>query len=819
MKSLNLKAVLGLMLVGGAAQAAGPLYLQDTSPPRPYVWDTSKGSIPVWTDGGGAFTYDFDGVTPFITIARANEITQFAFEQWNKVPTATFQAGIAGTIKNKTGITDVTGANAAQFYEKQNGYGFWVLYDTDGSILEQYFGVPRDAVLGIAFPEWTDDAGHITEATALLNGWYVDAGDTAGNFVAGVFTHEFGHALNLSHSQVNGPMVYQSYTFQPYYPGVPGCVAPVHKWDHWDDVGVNRADPAIIETMFPFINSLAAVGQEQSTITHPDDIAGISNLYPTASYRATTGSITGVLRLKDGRTEFSGINVIARNVNDPLHDAVSAMTGDQTQGLVGPDGRFTIRNLTPGQDYVVYIEEIVAGGYPTAPNMLISQGEYWDVAEGSNPATDRPCNASKIHAEAGVTKTANITFNGYQQGVQFTPIVSAYLTDLAKNGRSAAGQSGPTVFTWNQSQGFNVLPPELVANNSSMTRNGQWITANVDFNGNGISQAALRSSNGAVVSMGDIKNRDTCGGSSEWGASSSYGWAVDDTGSKAVGTAYIDRNRDGSCESPYLGEIVPFIWDAKRGMRELDTSTLPVAELPWIRAHAISGNGDVVLGTSNFQYAYAWVKEGKAINLTERFGADPGAYAVSFNGRRVALSLFDTNTYQGKGVALWDYAGGLTRIGSLKWCKDVPYVSWFAGDLCESMSSEEIEAQVGMPPLEIFDMSDDGSILVGRSGSFFTGFVGALWIERIGWMTWDDFFRKQGVVEASNIPFSNPISISGTGTEVVGGIVGASFSWLVNMNQVFVCERGNSIQTGFPNGLRAKIAAGAKLGRCEHLDD
>jgi len=54
---------------------------------------------------------------------------------------------------------------------------------------------------------------------------------------------------------------------------------------------------------------------------------------------------------------------------------------------------------------------------------------------------------------------------------------------------------------------------------------------------------------------------------------------------------------------------------------------------------------------------------------------------------------------------------------------------------------------------------------------------------------------------------------------VVGGIVGASFSWLVNMSQVFVCERGNSVQTGFPDGLRAKIAAGARLGRCEHLDD
>ena len=78
---------------------------------------------------------------------------------------------------------------------------------------------------------------------------------------------------------------------------------------------------------------------------------------------------------------------------------------------------------------------------------------------------------------------------------------------------------------------------------------------------------------------------------------------------------------------------------------------------------------------------------------------------------------------------------------------------------------------------------------------------------------------SEGVVEAANVPFSNPISISGTGREVVGGIVGASFSWIVNMNQVFVCERGNSIQTGFPNGLRTKIAGGARFGRCEHLDD
>ena len=72
MNSSILKAVAGLALACGTAEAAGPLYMTDTNPPRPYVWDTSKGAIPAWTDGGGAFTYDFDGATPFITIERAN---------------------------------------------------------------------------------------------------------------------------------------------------------------------------------------------------------------------------------------------------------------------------------------------------------------------------------------------------------------------------------------------------------------------------------------------------------------------------------------------------------------------------------------------------------------------------------------------------------------------------------------------------------------------------------------------------------------------------------------------------------------------------
>ena len=299
MNPRKLTIALSLALAAGATHAAGPLYLwEGGSEPVPYKWETSE-TIPVYTDGGDAFTFDFDGVTPFITIERANEITQFAFDNWNAVPTSTFEAAIAGTIESQTGIADVTGANAHLIYDAENGYGFWVNYDTDGSILEDYFGVPRTAVLGIAFPELADEStGEIIEATAVINGWNVYDTDIDGNQVAGVFTHEFGHAINLSHSQTNGHIAYLSRPWAPLYPGVKDCGSYP-----------SMTDFEHIETMFPFIDHGGPAGAAQSTVNMPDDMAAISNLYPTADYASSTGSISGVLRLKDGKTEYIHIPV------------------------------------------------------------------------------------------------------------------------------------------------------------------------------------------------------------------------------------------------------------------------------------------------------------------------------------------------------------------------------------------------------------------------------------------------------------------------------------------------------------------------------
>ncbi|PHJ42887.1 hypothetical protein [Vibrio sp. PID17_43] len=803
------------LLTANHVMAAGPLLTTDDGAPTPYVWDTSKGSIPVYVDGGEAFTYDYDG-SVFLSIERANEITQFAFDEWNNVETSTFKADIVGTIESQTGLADVTGANAAQIYTQQNGYGFWVLYDTDGSILENFFGVPKTAVLGIAFPEIADENNVIIEATAVMNGWNVYVTDTEGNQVAGVFTHEFGHAINLSHSQTNGHLGYMSHPLNPHFPGVEGCeVAPIHAHDAPDGYGpVNNADPDIIETMFPFISHNGAGGVSQSTINVLDDKVSISNLYPTAGYKANYGSIEGTLRLKDGSTEYSGVNIIARNVDDPLFDAVSAQSGYLTQGKVGPDGYFKINGLTPGQRYVLYTEEITQGGYPTQQTPIISVAEYWNEGEGSNPVSDNPCDATPIVAQAGETKQADLTFNGYTDGIHFRPIVNAHLTDLAKNGKSSMGTIMGVGFTWVENKGFELLPDYISVNSGQMNRNGTKLLVNSDHDRNGISEPAIWTDAHGPTPLGDLTG-NACGGGGMFGAQSASAWGIDDAGNTVVGLAYKDANGNGSCTEYSKGELVPFVWTPNKGMRELDTRNVDWNRYSWARAHGISGNGDVAVGSLDGWEAIAWVNEGEMINLYDEIGAI-SANAVSQDGKQVALA-----TEQGT-VQLWDHTkkghAAFTDIGGLKWCEDVPFGFW-GSNACEEMGVDWVHDWVGeYAPLTPFDMSDKGDVIIGRSGDFWAGFTGAIYIKGLGWMTLDDFYSKQGVLEAQNAAMDNPLSLNGSGSKMVGGVAGAMISYHVDMSQVYVCENGSSVKTGFPNGLIQKVKSGAEFGRCEHLN-
>ncbi|HEY7872302.1 MAG TPA: hypothetical protein VIC31_06230 [Rudaea sp.] len=838
-RKLNFPVLLALALTAASAQAAGPLIISDeTGTLKPLVWDTSNGTIPVYTDGGAAFTFNFDGVTPFVTIERANVITANAFQQWSQVPTSTFRAAIAGTIESQTGVADVTADNVANYIGVENGPGFWVIYDTDGSIMQNFFGVDKNSVLGISSPEFGDGNGHITESWTVLNGYAVGIGDNGGDGsddpdvilrngfeenmrgseFAGVFTHEIGHAINLSHSQVNGPMAYQSYTFYPLYPGVPGCVSPLFSYNDYSADPAQMIDPAAIETMFPFIDPYGKGGKEQSSVNVSDDITGISNLYPTAAYLANTGTIDGILHLKDGVTQYSGINVIARNVANPLFDAVSDMTGSATQGHVGPDGRFSIRGLTPGAQYQVYIESITSGGYPTTQQMMLSEGEYWNIGESADPVSDAACKSTAITAVAATSAEADITFNGYSDGVQLTPLVNAYMTSLSYDGTKAGGSTagGTRTVYWDKSSGVQLLPVWLATFNGNIDGPGAHVAVQVDPDGNGIREPAIWSLDGHLDYLGDL-NGNTCGGDSQSGSDSAVTFGMDKSALKLVGLAYRDNDHNGTCQGP--GDVVPFIWDKTGGMRTLDYDPAQY----WTRANAISGNGRVVVGTSNLQQAWAWVDEGSRIDLTAVTGA-MDVNGVNYDGSVVAMNSMDMNTYIYSGVLMWDARTGstdpslFTNVDSLRYCVDMPYYDWFGANLCDSMTAQEVYDQYGVPPINVFGINDAGTVMVGRAGDFFTGTAGAIWVKDIGWMVINDFLQKQGVIEAANFQIDSPFAISGIGDTIMGGIAGLELSWLIDLHQIYVCKNGASIATTFPDGLRNEVANGAQFGRCDFIN-
>ncbi|MES2319402.1 MAG: hypothetical protein V4631_18130 [Pseudomonadota bacterium] len=858
-KQITLAGV--LLALASVVQAAGPLLLtENPKNPQPLRWDTSAGPVQVYTDIGD-YVYRNDG-SVFMTAADADKVTAFALGQWSDVPTSTWKA-VTNPAKFKKfsdvasiGVDVKDGASAAKVYGQRNDGGMYVIYDQHGLVIEEFFGAPRDQVLGIAFAEIAEDRdgdGYpetIVKATAVMNGWAVSheaqdpeqpwmpPPDIGGHRIAGLFTHEFGHAINLSHSQVNGHMAYFS---EPGYfeitPGVPGCVPTMHSWNS-DDRTARKVDPRYLETMFPFINpdTVSAEGKnpglEMSTVDRPDDIAAISDLYPSAAYLSSRGSISGTLYLKDGVTPYGGINIVARNVNDPLGDAISAMTGDKTQGRAGPDGRYRINNLKPGQRYKLYTEEIVAGGFPTQPTALVSEAEYWNVGDQANAAKDTACTASAITAEAGVNKTANFYFNGYADGVQYTPVVYGYLNSMSKNGERAAGVIESIPFLWDKKKGVQMSPDGVVGVNMSITRDGGKMVVQADLDGNVVgtdwegmplktnSAAIWNTKTGKLTGMGSL-NGDTCGGASQVGYSSSYGWALDGNGNTAVGTAYVDRNGDGKCEGGWLddgdvtigGEIIPFFWTAKGGMRRLSLKGIDLDSEPWHRAHAISGNGRVVLGNSNFMKAYAWIDEGDPIDLYKVIGAVDG-YAMTPDATRVALET------EKSGLTFWNAtkgtgAGAFSKPRVLKWCEDFPLLGMDVS--CESEGASAIQAQFGPIPVSASDFSDDGKVLIAQAGVWYSGIHGMLWMEGIGWIKLSDFFRTQGVAEAYRYGLDATGSISGKGNEMVGGIPGHPLTWYVDMKLAFVCKQGRSTEVRFPEQFVSEVKQGARMGRCEHL--
>jgi hypothetical protein len=873
MKFSKIAAALTLATVTSGAFAGGPLYIHEPTM-TPYKWDTSKGSIPVWTDGGQlikdkdgndvqTFTvlekgtvFNIDVTLPdgtvlpantelerdytFLSIEQANKVTANAVKEWSDVETSTFEMSIQGTIFEKTGIADVTADNVDQIYGVENGYGFWVNYDTDGSILENYFGVPRGSVLGIAFPEWADEeTGEIIEATALMNGWFVDISDTEGTQVGGVFTHEFGHAINMSHSQANGHLVYMSASYSPQYDGVPGC-AGVTKFTNG-----SMLDHSGIETMFPFINVRGSAGANQHTVNVKDDIVNISDLYPTAEYKSQFGSIKGKLLTKEG-VEYSGVNLIARNLDDPYQDVISQQSGNMTQGLIGPDGSFTINGLKPGARYALYTQEINAGGYPTTQTNILSESEYWNENESADPSVDNACAMTEIVVSAGETKEVEMVFNGYLDGIQYTPLISAFVMDHAKNGKKALGvtSSGiPFIYDSANNEIDTLTTPQgyalLSSTNAAMNKTATKAAVTAHFNNNGIMQGGVWDINSGKVSMLEDLTGNTCSLSSQQGISSHSLWDMDDSGKVVVGTTRFPYDGSNRC-APGEGSqsiALPTVWDTVsgdatvlEGIKAVNSSYGASQEIAimdgdtelrrtaWIRADRVSGNGATITGSTNGYTQVAWVN-GQLVDTYTEYGAIDNS-VISEDGRYVAFGSIENRRPQG--VKVWDTKTNTTKdIGSLRWCEHVPAISLWTDYCGLGYSHDElVDLGFGLPSVTVLDANEDLSMITGRAGSPLAGgFVGAIYLEGIGWMSSKEFFSKQGVAEAKGLLTDNIFGLSANGSEMMAGIAGLILSIEVDANKAFVCDNGTDYELSFPKQVVKAVEKGAEFGRCAHIAD
>lgn len=422
LRTISLYALCLMLGSGLSAQ----ILICDPATETPYAWPA--GGATYLTDGGVTGSV---APIPTFTLADADALTDFAFAEWSSVGTSSFVGTDGGLIGALPGLpADVDETNVGLLFDPTfvgdvpNGGGIFVMYDDDGMITA-LVGADPTSVLGFATPELADPITcTILEAYVVVNLSKLDPSDTPptspipGAIFAGVFTHEIGHSLNLAHTQTAGNVVFTSIGDTPLPTGCPALPPPAPSMAAISD----------IETMYPFLDVSGTffTGLDQGSIEHPQDKTAISDLNPAAGWPASSGTITGTVFDLDGVTPIGGVNVVARNVELPLSDAVSMLSGAATQ--TAGDGKFTLNGLTPGEVYVLFVEEIAAGAYSQTPVSLSGLGipeEFWNGPDESNVGLtgatleDLVCDTLKIVPVSGTPFIADITLNDVSLGDPF----------------------------------------------------------------------------------------------------------------------------------------------------------------------------------------------------------------------------------------------------------------------------------------------------------------------------------------------------------------------------------------------------------------
>jgi hypothetical protein len=386
-RTLLLVSLVSFLAIAVRADAGGPLLV--FAPGQPYRW--ANGGVNIH------FNPDQGGLGPMDNAAAVAQ-TAAAFAAWGAIPTATATHVDAGALP-----FDVNETNFEPFLNPVAPDGLSaIVFDADGAIFDLLFG-PGSGVLGFAGPEWINtQTGVITEGVAFMNGGaLLGPGAFPLDEFLSVQVHEFGHYQNLAHTVVNGQI--------PAGPDTNGP-SPFNTFPSTSLVGR-------IETMYPFL----FITGGQAT-PHADDIAMLSSLYPEPGFAASTGTITGRILGPNGTTPLTGVNVIARNVANPFDDAVSAISSDFTDDFTPGApfvGVYTLRGLTPGASYAVFVDQILIGGFSTPPRTPLPGPEefYSGAGESNDLVADNPNVFAPVAAVAGaVVSNIDIIFNRLPPG-------------------------------------------------------------------------------------------------------------------------------------------------------------------------------------------------------------------------------------------------------------------------------------------------------------------------------------------------------------------------------------------------------------------
>jgi hypothetical protein len=343
---------------------------------------------PVGWDNSQTIRYYLDpGSFGLLTNDQARILIQEAIKLWeNASPYANpphFE--FAGYLPE-----DVNGANYQKYIdlnqcysddlascptEAQRNLQTVIIFDEDNSILNNELCRITSCSSNAGAKVFSGNAGNpgnIMQGIAVFGTGIINLSHIENTM--GVIVHEIGHLLGLAHPSLN-----------------------------------QQADGYLRPTM---MNAEATL--------NPDDIAGISSLYPSTTFNQTA-TIKGQI-LKSDTSPMMHVNVVARNVEDPLCRAYSTLTARECEsstqaiceslGYINAD--FLISALPPGT-YTLEVEEVADDDFAStvAPGLVDSficgDAEFWnepDIANEDNTSF------TEITLGAGETReNIDITLN------------------------------------------------------------------------------------------------------------------------------------------------------------------------------------------------------------------------------------------------------------------------------------------------------------------------------------------------------------------------------------------------------------------------